>query len=158
MEWSIPAELRSLLADLDTFIEAEIKPLEAEHPEFFDHRKEYFRTDWENDGIGSHAFNELLAEARRRADRAGFFRYPLPPELGGKGGSNFDMAVIREHLGRRGPGLHNELTHEASVVANLPLALVLHEWGTDEQKAEFLEGVITGKKEMAFALTEPQHG
>jgi alkylation response protein AidB-like acyl-CoA dehydrogenase len=158
MEWSIPAQLQEFIARLDAFIDAEITPLELEHPEFFDHRKEYFRTDWENDGIGSRAFNELLGEARRRADAAGFFRYPLPPELGGQGGSNFDMAVIREHLGHRGPGLHNELTHEASVVANLPLALVLNEWGTPEQKDTYLEGLITGEMEMAFALTEPDHG
>ena len=68
------------------------------------------------------------------------------------------MAVVREHLAKRGPGLHAELSHEASVVANQPLALVLHEYGTDEQKQQYLWPLINGEIELAFGLTEPNHG
>jgi alkylation response protein AidB-like acyl-CoA dehydrogenase len=99
-----------------------------------------------------------MYEARRRADKAGFYRYPLPAAVGGNNGTNLAMAVIREHLARRGPGLHAELTHEYSVVANLPLALVLLEYGTDEQKQQYLERLVSGEMEFAFGLTEPDHG
>jgi alkylation response protein AidB-like acyl-CoA dehydrogenase len=68
------------------------------------------------------------------------------------------MAVIREHLARRGPGLHAELSHEASVVANEPLALVLHEYGTLEQKQRYLKPLVNGEISLAFGLTEPGHG
>ena len=68
------------------------------------------------------------------------------------------MAVVREHLAARGPGLHAELSHEASVVANQPLALVLHEYGTEEQKQQYLWPLINGEIELAFGLTEPNHG
>jgi alkylation response protein AidB-like acyl-CoA dehydrogenase len=68
------------------------------------------------------------------------------------------MAIIREHLARRGPGLHAELSHEASVVANEPLALVLHEYGTPEQKQQYLEPLVNGEISLAFGLTEPGHG
>jgi acyl-CoA dehydrogenase len=158
MEWSIPAEVERFVKDLDVFISAEIKPLEAEHPELFDHRREFTRTDVDRGGIPTRQWRELLAEARRRADAAGFYRFPLPAALGGKDGSNLAMAVIREHLAGLGPGLHAELSHEASVVANLPLALVLHEYGTPEQKERYLEPLVSGELELAFGLTEPGHG
>ena len=48
--FSCPQTITDKLAELDAFIEAEIKPLEREHMQFFDHRREYARTDWENDG------------------------------------------------------------------------------------------------------------
>lgn len=158
MEWSIPAEVDKFVEDLDVFIGAEIKPLQAEHPELFDHRREFARTDVDRGGIPTRQWRELLAEARRRADAAGFYRFPLPKALGGQNGSNLAMAVIREHLAGLGPGLHAELSHEASVVANLPLALVLHEYGTPEQRERYLEPLVSGELELAFGLTEPGHG
>ncbi|MFD4972925.1 acyl-CoA dehydrogenase family protein [Streptomyces sp. NPDC058424] len=158
MDWSIPEDIVELVKDLDAFIDAEIKPLEDEHPHFFDHRREYNRTDWERDGYPAAAWREVLAEMRRRADAAGFYRYPLPEALGGRDGSNLAMAVIREHLTTRGPGLHFPHADEASVVANLPLALVLHRYGTAEQKEKYLERYVSGEVEIAFGLTEPGHG
>jgi alkylation response protein AidB-like acyl-CoA dehydrogenase len=141
MEWSIPEDVQRLLADIDEFIERELKPLEEANPELFDHRREFTRTDVERGGIPTVRWREMLAEARRRSIEAGFYKYPFPAALGGNDGSNLAMAVIREHLATRGPGLHAELSHEASVVANEPLALVLHEYGTEEQKQQYLSGV-----------------
>jgi alkylation response protein AidB-like acyl-CoA dehydrogenase len=151
-------EVEALLHRMDAFIEREIVPIEAANPEFFDHRREFSRTDVARGGVPSHQWHELMREARRRADAAGFYRFPLPVELGGQNGSLYAMARIREHLTRRGPGLHAELTHEASIVANLPLALVLHKYGTEEQKRNYLEPLVSGEIEMAFGLTEPNHG
>jgi alkylation response protein AidB-like acyl-CoA dehydrogenase len=158
MEWSIPEDVQRLLADIDEFIEHELKPLEEANPELFDHRREFTRTDVDRGGIPTVRWRELLAEARRRSIEAGFYKYPFPAALGGNDGSNLAMAVIREHLATRGPGLHAELSHEASVVANEPLALVLHEYGTEEQKQRYLEPLVNGKIYLAFGLTEPDHG
>jgi acyl-CoA dehydrogenase len=158
MEWSIPSEVEALLAAMDEFIERDLVPLEAANPELFDHRREFTRTDVERDGIPTVRWRELLAEARRRSIAAGFYRYPFPRELGGEGGSNLAMALIREHLAGRGPGLHAELSHEASVVANEPLALVLHQYGTEQQKRDYLEPLVAGEILLAFGLTEPGHG
>jgi alkylation response protein AidB-like acyl-CoA dehydrogenase len=96
MDFEIPQEIRAKLAELDAFIEREIAPLEREHPQFFDHRRENARTNWEADGTPRREWEELLAEMRRRADRAGHLRFALPKELGGQGGSNLAMAIIRE--------------------------------------------------------------
>jgi acyl-CoA dehydrogenase len=158
MDWSVPLDVQELLASIDAFIERELKPVEAANPEFFDHRREFSRTDVERGGIPSARWREILAEARRLSIDAGFYRYPFPAELGGNDGSNFAMAVVREHLAHRGPGLHAELSHEASVVANEPLALVLHEYGTPEQKRRYLEPLVNGEIHLAFGLTEPGHG
>jgi alkylation response protein AidB-like acyl-CoA dehydrogenase len=158
MDFEIPREIRAKLDELDAFIEAEIAPLEREHPQFFDHRRENARTDWDADGTPRAEWEELLAEMRRRADRAGHLRYALPRELGGQDGSNLAMAIIREHLARRGLGLHNDLQNEASIVGNFPQVHMIHRFGTPAQKAELLEAMITGKQRVAFGLTEPDHG
>ncbi len=81
MDFSIPDDVLQKLAELDAFIEAEIEPLEREHMQFFDLRREYARTDWKNDGVPSPEWEALLAEMRRRADAAGHLRYALPSAL-----------------------------------------------------------------------------
>jgi acyl-CoA dehydrogenase len=158
MDWSLPDDVTSFIADLDVFIDTEIKPIEEANPEHFDHTREFTRTDVERGGIPTRRWRAIMLEARQLADKAGFYRYPLPKALGGQDGSNVAMAAIREHLAKRGPGLHAELSHEASMVANVPLALVLHEYGTPEQKEAYIERLVSGDMDMAFGLTEPDHG
>jgi acyl-CoA dehydrogenase len=158
VNFDIPPDIRAKLAELDAFIEDEIRPLERQHMQFFDKRREWARTDWENDGRPRHEWEELLAEMRRRADRAGHLRFALPRELGGQGGSNLAMAVIREHLAAKGLGLHNDLQNESSIVGNFPFVHIFDALGTTEQKRDFLEDMITGHKRVAFGLTEPNHG
>ena len=62
-----------LLAELDTFIEQVIHPLEQQDDNirFFDHRREHARTDWDNGGLPRADWEALLAEAKRRADEIG---------------------------------------------------------------------------------------
>jgi alkylation response protein AidB-like acyl-CoA dehydrogenase len=158
MDFTIPAEIQTFLDELDAFIAREIKPLEEENMQFFDHRREFARTDFENGGVPRREWEELLGEMRRRADAAGFLRYALPERLGGRGGTNLGMAVIRWHLAKKGLGLHNDLQNEASVVGNFPVALIFDRYGTEEQKREFLEPMLRGELGVAFGLTEPEHG
>lgn len=158
MDFSIPEEIKAKLAELDAFIEKEIKPLENEHIQYFDERREYARTDWENGGVPRKEWEALLSEMRRRADAAGHLRFALPKELGGQDGSNLAMAIIREHLAAKGLGLHNDLQNESSIVGNFPVVLMMHEFGTAEQKAQYLDGMLNGTVGIAFGLTEPNHG
>jgi alkylation response protein AidB-like acyl-CoA dehydrogenase len=143
---------------MDAFIEAEIKPLERENLQYFDQRRENARTDWDNGGIPRREWEDLLAEMRQRADKAGWLRYGLPSQFGGRDGTNIDMAVIREHLAHKGLGLHNDLQDESSIVGNFPQVIMMDRFGTDAQKAEWTEALITGERSMAFGLTEPGHG
>ncbi|HYP92876.1 MAG TPA: acyl-CoA dehydrogenase family protein [Mycobacterium sp.] len=158
MDFTLPEHLPGLLAEMDAFIEAEIKPLERENTQYFDQRRENARTDWDNGGIPRREWENLLGEMRQRADKAGWLRYGLPSQFGGRDGTNIDMAVIREHLAHKGLGLHNDLQDESSIVGNFPQVIMMDRFGTDAQKAEWTEALITGERSMAFGLTEPGHG
>ena len=160
MDFTIPQEICDYLRELDEFIEREIRPLEErdDNVRFFDHRREHARTDWEAGGRPRQDWEALLAEMRRRADAAGHLRFALPEALGGRGGSNLAMAVVREHLAAKGLGLHNDLQNESSIVGNFPGVHMMLAFGSDDQKREFLPGMITGSHRVAFGLTEPDHG
>lgn len=157
MDFDLPPQITAKLAELDAFIEAEIRPLEAQNMQFFDHRREYARTDWLNDGAPSAEWRALLSEMERRADAAGHLRLCLPESCGGQAAGNLMNAAVREHLAAKGLGLHNDLQDENSVVGNFPIVPALARFGTDAQK-QFIEGIITGRKHLSFALTEPGHG
>ena len=159
MNFDIPSELADYLTILDSFIEQEIKPLEEQDDNirFFDHRREWARTDFENGGLPRREWEDLMREAKRRADKAGHFRFGLPEEYGGQNGSNLAMAVIREHLARKGLGLHNDLQTEHSIVANFPQILMLRDFARDDQK-HLATDALEGKFRATFGLTEPNHG
>ena len=160
MNFDIPADLAAYLAELDEFIDNEIRPLErqGDNVRFFDHRREDARTDWDRGGLPSREWEALLAEAVRRADAAGHYRYAFPAEYGGRNGTNLGMAVIREHLASKGLGLHCDLQNEHAIVGNnVGLLLMLH-YGTPEQRAEWTEELAAGRKGFAFGITEPAHG
>jgi acyl-CoA dehydrogenase len=160
MDFDIPKDLQAYLDELDEFIEREIKPLEAQDDNirFFDHRREDARTDWDRGGLPNEQWYALLAEARRRADAAGHLRYAFPTEFGGRDGSNLGMAVIREHLARKGLGLHCDLQNEHAIVGNNVGLLLMLEYGNEQQKADWVEDLATGRRHFAFGITEPDHG
>jgi acyl-CoA dehydrogenase len=160
MNFDLPAELTATLAELDAFIAREIAPLQAQddNERFFDHRREWARTDFDNGGLPRHEWEALLGEARRRADKAGHLRFALPKAFGGQDGSNLAMAVIREHLAAKGLGLHNDLQNEHSIVANNPFVLILRDFGTPAQQQELTQGMLDERFKLAFGLTEPNHG
>ena len=160
MNFDIPRDIAAYLLELDEFIEREIKPLENSNDNirFFDHRRVDARTDWERGGLPNEEWEQLLFEARTIADKAGHYRYPLPKQYGGKDGTNLGMAIIREHLAAKGLGLHNDLQNEHSIVANNVGVLLMLAYGTDEQKKEWVDGMLAGTKGFAFGITEPNHG
>lgn len=160
MDFDLPRDLVDYLNELDAFIDREIAPLQAQddNERFFDHRREWARTDFDNGGLPRPEWEALLAEARHRADRAGHLRFGLPAEFGGRNGSNLWMAVIREHFAARGLGLHNDLQNEHSIVANNPFVLAIRDFGTPAQCDEFVLGMLDERLRLAFGLTEPRHG
>src|SRR5580658_2439977 len=160
MDFALDPQLVDYLAELDRFIEAEIKPIEQQNDNirFFDHRREHARTDWDNHGLPRKEWEELLALARRKADEAGHLRYGWPVEMGGKGGSNLAMAVIREHLAAKGLGLHNDLQNEHSIVGNNPFVLMFKAFATEAQYEMYGDRLMKGEIRAGFGLTEPNHG
>jgi acyl-CoA dehydrogenase len=160
MDFAVPRELQDYLAAIDRFVDAEIKPLQAQddNERYFDHRREHARIDWDNGGLPRVEWEDLLREAKRRADKAGFLRFSLPKEFGGQDGSNLSMAVIREHLASQGLDLHNDLQNEHSVVGSFPFVMLMRDYGTPEQQKEFIDGAFDFSGRVTFGLTEPNHG
>ena len=160
MDFEIPTEIADFLVELDQFIDDKIKPLEQrdDNMRFFDHRREDARTDWDRDGLPNREWEALLHEAKQLAIEAGIYSYPFPAEHGGRNGTNLGMAIIREHLTSKGLGLHCDLQNEHAVVGNSIGLLLMLEYGTEAQKAEWLPGLKSASKGFAFGITEPAHG
>ncbi|MEY2398853.1 MAG: acyl-CoA dehydrogenase [Actinomycetota bacterium] len=160
MDFDLPQDLVDYLAELDEFIDTVIKPLEnkGDNIRFFDHRREDARTDWDRGGLPNEEWEDLLRQMRQLADDAGHYRYAFPKEYGGKDGTNLGMAVIREHLARKGLGLHNDLQNESSIVGNNVGLMLMLAYGTDEQKAYWVDHLLNGTSGFAFGITEPNHG
>src|SRR5258706_14059804 len=108
MDVEIPKDIAAFLADMDEFIERELRPLEQENDNirFFDHRREDARTDWERGGLPNEEWEALLHEARRRADAAGHYRYPFPKEYGGPAVTTLAMPPCHSLSARKGVGLY----------------------------------------------------
>jgi acyl-CoA dehydrogenase len=160
MDFEIPSEIADFLKEVDQFIEDKIRPLESkdDNIRFFDHRREDARTDWEREGLPNEQWEALLAQAKKLAVEAGIYNYPFPAEFGGRDGGNLGMAIVREHMAAKGLGLHNDLQNEHAVVGNnLGLMLMLH-YGSQEQKADWLEGLTNATAGFAVGITEPEHG
>src|SRR5260370_35039615 len=86
-EFDLPDAVRTSVRNLEHFVETEIRPLETEgdNARFFDHRREWARTDFENGGVPSAPWRDLLAAMHRRADRAAGSWRSLPGGGRGKG-------------------------------------------------------------------------
>ena len=160
MDFNIPEKTQKLLDELDAFIEDVIKPIEQENDNirFFDHRREDSRTDWDRDGLPNAEWEALLVRMRQEADKAGFWRYHLPERFGGQNGTNLDMATVREHLARKGLGLHNDLQNESSIVGNLVTVLMMERFGSEAQQEQWIPKMLNGEARIGFGLTEPLHG
>jgi len=160
MDFAIPGDIQELLDDLDQFIEDVIKPIENENDNirFFDHRREDSRTDWERNGLPNAEWERLLGRMRTEADAAGFLRWHLPERFGGQDGSNLGMAIVREHLARKGLGLHNDLQNESSIIGNFPTVLMMEKFGSEDQQEKWIPKMLEGTARIGFGLTEPLHG
>ena len=149
MDFDIPADLAAYLAELDDFIEREIKPLEQENDNirFFDHRREDARTDWDRGGLPNEEWEALLA----RGPPAGRRGRPLPLRRSPRSTAarTARTSAWRSSAStspRKGLGLHNDLQNEHSIVGNNVGLLLMLEHGTEEQKAEWVDDLADGRR------------
>lgn len=167
MNFELPVEVQDYLSRLDTFINETILPLQRkdDNERFFDHRREDSRTQWTNQGLPTEEWERLLRQAKSLADEAGFYRFACPEEYGGSGCAslNLHMCAIRYHLSSHavyggGVSLANDLQNEHSVVGNNPFVIMIHHYGTPQQKRDLIPGSIRGELRATFGLTEIRHG
>jgi short/branched chain acyl-CoA dehydrogenase len=78
---------------------------------------------------------------------------PFPEEYGGGGGDTLSYALCVEELARVDSSVCITLAAHTSL-GTMPIYL----WGSDEQKAEWLPELCSGRRLAAFGLTEPEAG
>jgi butyryl-CoA dehydrogenase len=84
-----------------------------------------------------------------QSDLFGLF---IPEEYGGLGKGSLELVIAIEELSRACLGVAT--TYAANALGTYPLLL----YGTDEQKKRFLPDIASGKRLVAFALTEAAAG
>ncbi|KAJ5156363.1 hypothetical protein N7492_009166 [Penicillium capsulatum] len=167
MNFDLPEDLNTYLQSLYSFINSKILTVQVtgDNNRFFDHRREHARTNWDQNGNPRSEWEELLKKARALADEAGFYRFALPREYGGTGHpeTNLWMSAIRFHLASHpvyggGLGLANDLQNEHSIIGNFPDILMIHHFGSEEQRQTLIHARLRGEFRTTFGLTEPDHG
>lgn len=89
----------------------------------------------------------------KKMGRLGFLGVAVPEEYGGAGMDNISYAIVIEELSRVDASL--------GVIASVNNSLVcygIEQFGTEEQKQEFLIPLASGEKLGAFSLSEPGAG
>ena len=137
MDCTIPEEITLYLAELDAFIEREIKPLERgerQHPllrpppRMGAHRFRQWRPA--APGMGGAAGRDAPARRRGRA-------FALRAARGNTAARTAPISRWRSSASTSPPrasGLHNDLQNENSIVGNLPTVLMFRDFGTEAQK------------------------
>src|SRR3954471_19424043 len=83
----------------------------------------------------------------------GLMGIPYPQEYGGGGADNLSYAIAVEELARVDSSV------AITVAANTSLGTwPIYQFGSDEQKAEWLPELCSGRRLGAFGLTEPEAG
>ncbi|HEY7874002.1 MAG TPA: acyl-CoA dehydrogenase family protein [Actinomycetota bacterium] len=88
-----------------------------------------------------------------KAGSAGFLGVRYPESLGGSGASVLAEAILREEFGYVCSGLAAALS-VSSHLGTFPI----YEFGTDEQRRNYIAPALKGEKVSAFGLTEPNAG
>ena len=94
----------------------------------------------------------MPAEIVRQFADKGYLGAVLPSDRGGAGFSMIEFGLLNEELGRACSSIRSLLTVHSMV------ALTIWRWGTEAQKAQWLEKLGRGQAIAAFALTEPEVG
>lgn len=129
------------LAEVKDFIKDKVLPVE----------KEFFSTVNKEDrwALSKRSF-EILEDLKDQAKAKGLWNFFLP-DWNGTGVTNLDYAYLAAEMGK---------SHLASEVFNCSAPdtgnmEVLHKYGSDAQKKEWLKPLLNGEIRSAFGMTEP---
>lgn len=155
INFSVPEEIKEVIASIDRFIEIEIKPLEQK----FAKELENERYLYDENGYYTKEIQAALKEIRMKSAEAGFFTMFGLPELGGTGDTFGPVAVALIHESLRtkyGDNLFvNELFPVGLFTGGLtPVLLGLQ----DELREELLPKFASGESVLCFGLSEPDAG
>lgn len=133
MDFTIPEKMQTIIGMIDEFVEKELIPLEPL--------------------LLNGAFNELeplLEEKRNIVRQMELWAPNHPMEYGGMGLDLMEHALVSEALGRTPLG-HFTFNCQAPDAGNIE---ILHMFGTDKQKEQYLRPLVEGKIRSCFSMTE----
>ena len=113
------------------------------------------------------AADNLVAPHARASDEEGTFRrgvldglaergllgIPIPDRFGGAGGDCLSMELVYEEIGRVDSSVRGFLAVQVGLVSQCLL-----DWGSEEQKEQWLPLLATGRAIGCYCLTEPEAG
>ena len=130
MDFEVPEEIEQVREEIRRFGENEIEPVATE----YDEKEKY---PW---------------EVMEKAQEAGLLGSNIPVEYGGVGYSPVENAILVEELFSIDPGIALCITSTAFG------ADAIMEFGTEEQKEEYLAPIAEGDAIMGAAISEPDVG
>ena len=134
MDFTIPENTQSMVRVIRDFMQQEVYPLER-------------------DFLGA-SFREMLPVLeikRQKIKEMGLWAPHIPEEYGGQGLNLLEFAHISEELGRSPIG-HYLFNCQAPDVGNME---ILMQYGTSEQKENYLIPLTRGEIRSCFSMTEP---
>ena len=136
MDFSLSPEIDTLRGEIRDFVDARIIPLEAD-PSAYD----------AHENLTPALLQTLRAEARAR----GLWALQMPVSRGGRGLGLAAMAPCYEEMNRSifGPMVFNSAAPDDGNM------MVLERVGTPEQREKWLQPIVDGAVQSAFAMTEP---
>jgi acyl-CoA dehydrogenase len=142
MDLGISDNVRPLLEEVKNFIDKEIMPLEGEFLAEIDVGDRWQYTDRQT---------EIREGLKEKARAKGLWNFFLTDGDTGSGLNTVEYAHLAEEMGK---------SHIAAEVFNCAAPdtgnmEVIHKYGTEAQKKEWLEPLMNGEIRSAFAMTEP---
>lgn len=142
MDLGISANVAPLLEEVKQFIENEIAPVEHEYMEEISVGDRWTFTDRQT---------EIREGLKEKARSRGLWNFFLTDSDGGSGLNTVEYAYLAEEMGK---------SHIAAEIFNCAAPdtgnmEVLHKYGSEEQKKQWLEPLLAGEIRSAYAMTEP---
>ena len=142
MDLGVSANVAPLLAEVKQFIDKEIRPVEAEYYGDIDVGDRWEFTSRQTD---------IMEGLKGKAKAKGLWNFFLTDGASGSGLNTVEYAYLAEEMGK---------SHMAAEVFNCAAPdtgnmEVLHKYGTEAQKKQWLEPLLNGEIRSAFSMTEP---
>jgi acyl-CoA dehydrogenase/citronellyl-CoA dehydrogenase len=131
MTWELDGEHEEFRASVRGFVDRHVRPVVDE----------------------SEAAGHPPAALLKEMGSAGLLGLAVPEEYGGGAGDTLAMVVLAEELARASGGI--AITALVSGYMSTPH---IARFGTDEQRARYLPGLVSGEKVASIAVTEPGTG
>jgi len=136
MDFSLPPDIEDVRRRVREFVDDRLIPLESDRDNYDEHENIH---------------PEVLKRMRAEAKAAGLWALQMPRSRGGGGLPVTGMAACYEEMNRSifGPVVFNSAAPDDGNM------IVLEKVATEAQKARWLQPIVDGEVQSAFAMTEP---